>query len=102
MFLLVILAGTMMLGLVMLVGSLAAGAVNLLFGRPAGPSRLATKQMEIQELLEWAEELQQQARQLQKDQAEWMDGAADRELEYWKAKTQRPLYQASKKPNLPG
>lgn len=63
MFLLVILAGTMMLGLVMLVGRLAAGAVNLLFGRPAGPSRLATKQAKIQELLVLVEQIEQEQRE---------------------------------------
>ena len=58
--------------------SVMASAGNRLLGSSGQnkPSWLDSKQQEVQELLQWANKLEQQARQLQQDQAEWMQESA--------------------------
>lgn len=71
--------------------SMVASAGNRLLGSSgqSKSSRLDSKQQDVQELLQWANELEQQARQLQQDQAEWMQEPAKLEQQYQQIKSKQ-------------
>lgn len=73
MLLLIMLSGLIIASFCYAFSSVVASVGNTLTGnnKPAKPSRHEEKSMKLKELMDWADELEQQAKQLQRDTAHW-------------------------------